>query len=191
MPDSIWTTLGKIILSFLGNEAQGKIGAEISIPLPVEAPAQINASESAEIKWDDPLCPITTHFLVGDAIALHSWNRLANESDGLTEEIKSNIVTLCNKMEEIRKVLNCPINVHCIFRSVQYNEQVLKSLPKDVHSMGLAIDMDCNGHHTIQEVKDILIPLLEQYNVRLEKGTTTWIHLDQHSVGPSGRYFTA
>lgn len=144
-----------------------------------------------EIDWTNPEQQVTEHFKISDCLMLHSWNRLANDQDGLTDEIKSNLISLCQKIEQVRVILNCPINVHCMFRSVQYNEQVLKSLPHDVHSMGLAIDFDCNGHHTIQEIKEILEPLLEQLDIRMEKGTGTWIHLDMHPVGPSGRYFTA
>lgn len=143
------------------------------------------------IDWTDVTCQVTEHFSVGECLTLHEWNRLANEQDGVTDEVKANIVSLCQIMEQIRGILDCLINTHCIFRSVQYNEQVLHSLPNDVHALGMAIDFDCGDAHTIQEVKDILEPLLEQYGIRMERGTSTWIHLDIHPVGPSGRSFTA
>jgi Peptidase M15 len=181
--NSIWTTLGKLLLSFLSNKAEGNVGVSVSIPL-IEKP------EEPTIKWDDPLCAITPHFMVGDAIALHSWNRLANESDGLTDDGKAKLVVLCNKMEEIRKILGCPISVHCMFRSQKYNQEVVKAIPNDVHAQFLAVDFDCNGHHTIDEVHAILEPLLEQLGVRMERNTPSWIHIDMHPVVHQ-RYFTA
>ena len=129
--------------------------------------------EEPGIKWDDPLCPITPHFVVADAIALHSWNRLATADDGLTDEGKAKLVVLCNKMEEIRKILNCPITVHCMFRSQKYNQEVVKAIPNDVHARFEAVDFDCNGHHTIDEVHTILEPLLEQLGLG-------WKEIPQH-----------
>jgi hypothetical protein len=146
---------------------------------------------TTQLNWADATCKITEHFTVGEAIALHAWNRLATEDDGLTDEVKAQIVKLCTIMESVRTLLNVPINTHCIFRSVKYNQEVLKSLPNDVHSFGQAVDFDSNPALTIQQVKDILEPKLESLNIRMEKGTTTWVHLDTHAVGPSGRYFTA
>lgn len=141
--------------------------------------------------WTNPDEQVSKHFKVSEAITLHAWNRLAIDADGLTDEIKDAIVATCNKMDEIRDFLGCSMNAHCIFRSVEYNEQVLKSLPHDVHSMGEAIDFDCNGTFTIDELHAKLEPVLEQYGIRMERGTTSWIHLDTRAPGPSGRYFTA
>lgn len=184
MSNSIWTTLGKLALSFLKNSAQGKTGVQISIPL-----AEIKPEEP-QIDWTDPLCSITQHFMVGDAIALHSWDRLANDSDGLTDDGKAKLVVLCQKMEEIRKVLNCPISVHCMFRSQKYNQEIVKAIPNDVHAQFQAVDFDCNDHHTIKEVQTILEPLLEQLGIRMERDTATWVHIDLHPVIHQ-RYFTA
>lgn len=185
MAGSIWETLGKLLMSFLSNKAEGKTEVDISISLP-----EIKPDEPA-IKWDDPLCSITQHFLVGDAMALHSWNRLANESDGLTEEGKAKLIVLCQKMEEVRAFLGCAMNVHCMFRSQKYNQEVVKAIPNDVHAQFLAIDFDCNSTMTIEQVKAKLEPVLEKFGLRMERGTTTWVHLDLRAPGPSGRYFTA
>jgi hypothetical protein len=191
--DSIWQTLGKLLLSFLSNKAEGKDAVEVSIPLPEIAPAENKAAISANgagINWESATCNITQHFLVGDAIALHSWNRLATAEDGLTDDGKAKLVVLCQKMEEIRKILNCPINVHCMFRSQKYNQEVVKAIPNDVHAQFLACDFDCNGHHTIDEVHAILEPLLEQLGIRMERNTPTWVHIDLRPVVHQ-RYFTA
>jgi hypothetical protein len=138
--------------------------------------------------WTNPSDQVTEHFTVNDCLMLHSWNRLATEADGADFD---KLTTLCQKLEDVRTALNCPMSIHCIFRSTAYNleQNILPPTGLDVHAMNLAADFDCNGHLTIQEVKDILEPLLDQLEIRMEFATTTWVHVDLHSVGPSGRYF--
>lgn len=139
--------------------------------------------------FTNPKDNITDHFTVGDALILHNWNRLATEEDGADFD---KLTTLCEKLEEVRTALGCPMNVHCMFRSPAYNleQGILKPTGMDVHAMNLACDFDCNKNMSIQDVKDKLEPLLEDLGIRMEKGTTTWIHVDLRNVGPSGRYFT-
>lgn len=141
------------------------------------------------IDWANPKDKVTDHFTVNDCLILHSWNRLATENDGADFD---KLQTLCNKLEEVRSILNCPMNVHCIFRSKEYNieQGILLPTGNDVHAQNLAADFDCNPTLSIQEIKDILEPKLEELQIRLEKGTTTWVHVDLRSPGPSGRYFT-
>lgn len=138
--------------------------------------------------WTNATDSVTEHFSVSDALMLHNWSRLATEADGADFD---KLTTICQKLEEIRTVLGCPMNIHCIFRSTAYNleQNILPPTGKDVHAMNLAADFDANGHLTIQEVKDKLEPLLEQLGIRLEFGTTSWVHVDLHAPGPSGRYF--
>jgi hypothetical protein len=155
-----------------------------SKPAVSPAPAQPKG-----IDWTDSTCKITENFTVGDACTLHSWNRLANESDGFDDAAKAKIVILCKKMEEVRAFLGCSVNVHCMFRSQKYNQEVVKAIPDDVHAMSLAADFSSNSL-TIQQIKDKIEPVLESLGIRMEKGTTTWIHLDLRAPGPSGRYFT-
>lgn len=139
------------------------------------------------IDWTDASIQVTDHFTVGDCLTLHSWNRLATAQDGADFD---KLATLCQKMEEIRAVLGCPIRVHCMYRSPDYNAQVVKAIPNDVHAQSLACDFDCGSAHTIDEVHAILEPLLEQYGIRMEKNTPTWVHIDLHPVG-NARYFLA
>ena len=141
------------------------------------------------INWNDPECKITEHFTVEEAITLHSWNRLATETDGLDDICRDKIVDLCNKMETVREILDSSINVHCMFRSSDYNASVLHILPHDVHSLGMAIDFDCSPKLTVEEIKNVLESRLEELGLRMEFGTTTWVHLDTRPPGPSGRYF--
>jgi hypothetical protein len=183
--DMILNSLGTLLTSH-GKEK------EIQVEIPIGTPKESSPNmDSNGIDWTDATHHITPHFTVGDAITLHSWNRLATEDDGLDDDVKEKLITLCQKMEQVRTHLGFPMNAHCLFRSVKYNEEVLHSLPNDVHSFGCAIDFDCSPNLTIEEIKDKMEPVLEDFGIRMEKGTTSWIHLDLKEPGPSGRYFTA
>src|SRR5208282_3589635 len=128
------------------------------------------------IDWTDRQCQVSTHFTVGDCLTLHAWNRLADiDKDGV---ILHRLVALCQKLEEIRDILKCPMNVHSIFRSVAYNESQNIHPNADVHSMSIACDFDCEPIMTIEQVKNMLRPSLESLQIRMEKGTMTWIHVD-------------
>lgn len=168
-----------------GSEPMVSVSIPLDTPAPSSAPAQ-----PAPIDWTSPDAPVTEHFTVSDACMLHSWNRLANEMDGFNEAAKVKIVALCQKMEEVRTVLGCPVAVHCMFRSQQYNQEIVKAIPNDVHAQSFACDFDCNGHMTIDEVHAKLEPVLEQMGIRMERNTPTWVHIDLHPV-MNARYFTA
>jgi hypothetical protein len=166
------------------------MSVSLSVPLDPQPPAQ---PAPPVMDWVSPDSKVTEHFTVSDACMLHSWNRLANDMDGFTDDMKTKLIALCQKMEEVRTFLGCPINVHCMFRSAQYNieQKILLPTGMDVHAMGLAVDFDCAPHMTIDQIKAKIEPQLESMGIRMEKGTTTWVHLDLHAPGPSGRYFTA
>ena len=140
------------------------------------------------IDWTNPNDKVTQHFTVKDCLWLHNWNRLATEVDGADY---NKLLILCNKLEEVRNILQAPMNVHCMFRSTKYNleQNILPPTGMDVHAMNIACDFDCNNTYSIQEVKDKLQPVLEQLGIRMEFGTTSWVHVDLRTPGPSGRYF--
>jgi hypothetical protein len=137
------------------------------------------------IDWTNPNEQVTEHFTVNDCLMLHSWNRLATADDGADLD---KLATLCAKMEEVRNALGCPINVHCMFRSQAYNQSQNIKPVADVHSMSLACDFDCNATMSIDDVHAKLEPLLESLGIRMERNTTTWVHIDLHPVG-NARYF--
>jgi hypothetical protein len=138
--------------------------------------------------WTNPQDHVTEHFTVADALTLHNWGRLATAGDGADTD---KLTALCQKLEDVRAALGCAMNVHCMFRSKAYNleQGILPPTGADVHSFSEACDFDCGSNMTIQEVKDKLQPLLRELGIRMEFGTTTWVHVDLHGVGPSGRYF--
>lgn len=140
------------------------------------------------IDWTKPKAQVTPHFSVDDCLTLHNWNRLATKDDGADFD---KLQTLCQKLEEVRALLGCPMNVHCMFRSPKYNQEqhILMPTGMDVHAMNLACDFDCGKNLTIQQIKDKLQPNLDKLGIRMEFGTTTWVHVDLRKPGPSGRYF--
>jgi uncharacterized protein YcbK (DUF882 family) len=139
------------------------------------------------LDWNDPNSLLSQYFRVHEALYLPTWGRLATEDDGLTDEIKENLLDLCSKMDQIREFLGFPMNVHCMYRPPSYN-LVIGAPENDVHSLGQAVDFDCNPDLTIDEIRDKVLPVLDKYNIRMERNTSTWIHLDTHPVG-NARYF--
>jgi len=203
---SFWINLGKSLFQlFLNKEKEdnekGKkktlAPTEIAVSIPIDGtPTEAVPQETPAIgvrpfiDWTSATSNVTDHFLVGDCIALHAWNRLATAEDGLTEDGKQKLIALCVKMEQVRAFLGCSINVHCMFRSQDYNAKVVKAIPNDVHAQNLAVDFDCNGHYTIDELHAKLEPELERFGMRMERNTPTWVHLDLHAV-VNARYFNA
>ena len=143
------------------------------------------------ISWNDPTCEVTPFFTVNDCLMLHRWSRLATKADGADF---GKLTTLCQKLEEVRAILGCPMNVHCMFRSTKYNLEQKIMVAKDgldVHALSEACDFDCNENLTTDEVKAALMPHLESLGIRMENNgpNSSWIHLDLHEVIHS-RFFS-
>jgi len=91
-----------------------------------------------KIDWTNPNCKISIYFTVGEAIWLDKWKRLANESDGLTEEIKANIVKFAReKMDKIREKLARPMFVKSWYRPKVYN-MMIGGAEFSMHMLGMA-----------------------------------------------------
>lgn len=147
------------------------------------------------INWQDPKSKITTNFTVKDGIYLPTWSRLANESDGLNDTIKENLINVCAKMEAIRILLgNRPIHVHCMYRPEMYNK-IIGGSTKSQHMIGNACDFSLVGGSTNKDcdmVRETLKPELENLNIRMEdvsdKSNRAWVHIDLKVPSPN-RYF--
>lgn len=141
--------------------------------------------------WTNLLDQVSTYFKVREALFLPSWGRMATASDGLNDEIEANLQALCTKLDVIRDFLACPMNVHCMYRPGPYSVQV-GGTATDVHTKGMAVDFDCNSDMTCDQVKELLLPMLEQWGVRMENNGAGagWVHIDIHPVG-NARYFLA
>ena len=138
------------------------------------------------IDWSDPSEHVTDHFTVKDCLFLHHWNRLATIGDGANLDA---LVRLCEKLEDIRGILACPMNVHCMFRSPEYN-RMIGAPTTDVHSMSQACDFDCLPDLSSDAVKLALRPHLEILGIRMEDNgpNSSWVHIDIHPVGRA-RFF--
>jgi hypothetical protein len=142
------------------------------------------------IDWNNGDSSVTPHFTVNDCLMLHNWNRLATENDGAD---LNKLVALCQVLEQVRDALGVPMNIHCIFRSTAYNlaQNILPPSGLDVHAMCLAADFDAGPHLTTDQVKAILMPMLEDLGIRMENNGAgaSWVHIDIHPV-IHNRFFT-
>lgn len=137
------------------------------------------------------LIPGCSHFTWREALWLPSWNRMAEESDGLTDEIKQNLISSFQWMETVRSYFDKPINVHVAYRPVAYNQQIGGALHSQ-HSVGCAVDFDVVGM-SCDEVRAKILDegKLDEWNLRMEDNGmgAGWIHLDSRAPGPGGRFF--
>lgn len=136
------------------------------------------------IDWKDPYCHVTPHFTVHDCLWLPS---IATIADVPSPEILSNLVKICEAGERVRATIGQPMNVTSMYRPPLYSPRVGGS-EHDVHTRGLAMDFYC-AKLPVHQLKSILEPELDALEIRMERGTLTWVHIDIAPVGPSGRYF--
>jgi hypothetical protein len=145
-----------------------------------------------EVDWKDPNSKVSLHFTVKEALWLPQWNRMANESDGLNDTVKANLINIFRKMDDVRDFLGKPIRVHCAYRSKEYNALV-KGAPQSSHMAdqeSAAVDWDCGEN--CYETQKKLEPKLEGWGLRMENNgpEANWVHLDDHVVPPGGhRWF--
>lgn len=140
------------------------------------------------VDWSNPNCKLSQFFSVREALWLSTWGRLATIDDGLTDVIKGNLVKLSTKLDQLRVFFNTPMIVTSMYRPPEYSRLVGGTMT-DVHTRGLACDFTMDFDESLNQVKEALIPRLDAFGIRLERGTTNWIHIDTGPVGPSGRYF--
>jgi hypothetical protein len=158
----------------------------------------------SEIDWTDPKCPISSYFTIKEAIWLPRWGRLASVGDGLTEDARSALVLMFQKMDTVREFLGKPIHVHVAYRSIAYNREI-GGAPESCHvarreggALLAAVDWDARAladdslGESCDEVRSLLIPKLEQWGLRMEDNgpLSPWIHLDTRPVLPGhSRFF--
>lgn len=171
-------TIINAILAFINKQFPGVT------PQPTVAAPQ--TPSDPQLDWTNAQSMVSKYFSVQNAILLHDWNRLATPQDGYDP---ARLLAFCAKLDQVRELIGSPMNIHCIFRSQEYNAEHGFKPTADVHSMSIACDFDCAPNLTIDQIKEILEPQLEALEIRMEFGTTTWVHVDIHAPGPSGRYF--
>lgn len=105
-----------------------------------------------------------------------------------TPEQHGNLIHLAQKMDEIRDLFKKPIQVSSGLRPSVYNELIGGSKASQ-HCLGKACDFSIFTM-SIDEIHAVLEPRLEPLGIRMEKGTSTWVHIDIANVMPGGsRYF--
>ena len=78
-----------------------------------------------DINWEDPDAKCSQFFTVREVILLHKWDRLATEADGLTLNVKRDLVSfLSSVMDPLREYFGKPIRVHCCYRPKAYNLEI-------------------------------------------------------------------
>ena len=141
------------------------------------------------VDWTDPKSMVSKYFSVHEALYLPTWARLATEDDGLTDEIKANLIILCQKMDIVRDYFGSPINVHVTFRPPAYNKLIGGALNSS-HCRGEAMDYDVIGMICDDARSKIIADdKLDEWNMRMEKRDgSNWVHCDTAAV-IHNRYF--
>ena len=186
----------KVIMDFLNKNT----AKEVTKPDPVAVVTPLAAVVTVatdDINWNDPKSKISKYFTVEEAIYLREWKRLANESDGLNDHVKSQLKRIFKEvMDPIRELLDKPVFIKSAYRSKAYNVAIggaefsAHMCIKDYAAVDFWTDQDGDGDkdgEDCNKIKELLRPKLIELNIRLEdngKGAR-WCHVDNKPV-PSG-----
>jgi hypothetical protein len=140
------------------------------------------------INWEMPSDKVSINFTVGDSIWLERWGRMANENDGLNEQVKENLIKTMAVMDKIKEIFNrLPIEVHSSYRPTPYNIEI-GGAKDSAHTHGLACDFHISNTNC-DWVRKVLIPKLEELDIRMEHlDGAGWVHIDLYPV-VNNRYF--
>ena len=122
---------------------------------------------------------ISRYFTWKDALYLPQYSRIADVSDGVTDEVRANLIQLFSKMDLIREFIGVYCIVHVAFRSKEYNKLVGGS-PASAHMEGRA----CDFHFSRKSCDDVRKAILdagklEELGLRMEDNPGSgWVHLD-------------
>lgn len=149
-----------------------------------------------EIDWKDPKAKASDHFTVGELIWLPQWRRLAVDTDGLDYRVKRQLLTFAKRMDRVRVYLGYPIAVHCWYRPPAYNSLVKGARYSAHQCQGIwsAVDFHATGFDGIEGcsiMRAKILPMLDSWEMRMEKISGPWIHLDSKVPGDGQpRFFT-
>jgi hypothetical protein len=142
------------------------------------------------INWDNPKEKISKHFTVKEATYLPSWDIYHKPS----EEEKKEILKLANIMDEIRDRIGKPVAVHVWIRPKKvncpghardgqdYNLFIGSKSTKSGHIFGQAIDFHISGIPNCSDVREMILPWLEEFDIRMEDIQGGWVHIDTKEV---------
>jgi len=150
-----------------------------------------------DINWSDPKAKISKYFTVHEATFLPSWRIYHQPS----EQEKKDIVEFAEAMDIVRKRIGKPIYVHVWIRPKKtnapnsdkhgkdYNSFIGSKSTTSGHIFGKACDFHVSGYlgpEKCAEIRQKILPYLEELNIRMEDINGAWIHLDNKPVGYKG-----
>lgn len=147
------------------------------------------------IDWKDPKTKVSKHFTVREALWLPAWEVLHVP----TEAEKASILQVAEKMDLVREYLDRPINVHCWIRPTCANAPASRwdrrnynafvgGAPGSAHAEGKAVDWHPSGM-TCGEARQLLVPKLDEWGIRMENHEGNWVHVDVRAPLPKGSRF--
>lgn len=152
-----------------------------------------------EIDWNNKGALIAPNFTVHESLWLPSWRIYHIPSDAEKQEI----VKTAYIMQKIRGLFNKTIIVHVWIRPISvnnpdssyngqnYNAAIGSTSTKSAHIFGKAVDYHVatmSGPEGCAQARQIILPHLEEWNIRMEDITGAWIHNDTSDV-ISKRFF--
>ena len=145
------------------------------------------------VNWKTKNSYITPHFSVHEALWLPSWRIYHKPS----APEKKQIIRLAEAMENIRGLFNRPITIHCWIRPLKvnapntrrhgknYNRYIGSRAKKSAHIFGQAVDFHIKGYSGkkgCRKARQIILPHLKQWGIRMENNSGGWIHIDNYPV---------
>lgn len=146
-----------------------------------------------QVDWADGGTLISTSFTVHEALFLPSWRVYHIPSD----EEKQEIMKTAAAMQRIRELFNRPVVVHCWMRPTctnapgtryhgrNYNRHIGSRSMRSAHIFGRAVDFHVSGMAGIAgcaAARNIILPYLEPWNLRMEDIEGGWVHIDTNPV---------
>ena len=145
------------------------------------------------VNWKDKNSYITPHFSVHEALWLPSW-RIYHKPSPIE---KQQIIQLATAMENIRSLFDTAITVHCWIRPLKvnaphnlkngknYNHYIGSKSKKSAHIFGRAVDFHIKGYsgkRGCAKARQIILPHLKQWGIRMENNQGGWIHIDNYPI---------
>jgi len=166
-----------------------------AFPQKIEGPLRLiftkSLRNSSKMVIDiDALIPGSKHFRWREVLWLRTWEVHIIPTD--TQYL--NMLSLIKAVENIRSILDVPMLVSSGIRPGIYNKW---PKPHGVggafysnHIRGKALDF-YSIILTADRIREILLPHLESLGIRMENlPGSSWVHIDNHAPGRSGRFFT-
>lgn len=143
----------------------------------------------------DLQAPISKYFCYKHALFLPSWDRYAEEKDGLTDQVLDRLTHLFLKLDLVQDFLGAPLIIHVAYRPQAYNQKIGGA--KDSAHMALR-DLEAAADFHPQKMGILAAQKriyqekkLEEWGMRMENlgNQPNWIHLDTRIPLPGGKRF--